>query len=57
MSTLLTLLRREGYKPSAVQTEALEQKRKAAIEWMGTKWCLHPMYQHDQKREIKTWKS
>ena len=52
MSILLTLLKRDKYQPPAIVANALEEKRKAAIEWMGPRWVFHKAYVFNSKHRI-----
>ena len=52
MSVLLYLLKEESYRPPAVAEGIMEQKRQAAIEWMGTRWMCHPQYVYNPKHRI-----
>lgn len=52
MSILLQVMRNDGYHPAATSEGSLEEKRKRAIEWMGSRWLYHPEYIYNPKHRI-----
>jgi hypothetical protein len=52
MSILLELFKRDKYVPPAATVGTLEQKREAALEWLGDKWMLSPNYIYNPKHRI-----
>ncbi len=57
MSILLSLLKQDGYRPSAASEEAYKAKLQAAIEWMSFRWVLSPNYVFNPNHSVEAWKS